>query len=171
MGDHRSADRRSVCRADPLCDTGAASSLPRGGCERHRCRSTAEFSEKRYSGIGWNSLYYSDEEYSYFLRFDVSVQFNHLNPEYNKGRYTPDQRELYLLIKSLNDQGMSYRKISKHLNDEGIPTPENKRWGSSGNSVYSVLKRYREREERLKVRDSRYEPTRSKMWIEYSKVE
>ena len=125
----------------------------------------------RHRGIGWNSLYYSDEEYSYFLRFDVSVQFNHLNPEYNKGRYTPDQRELYLLIKSLNDQGMSYRKISKHLNDEGIPTPENKRWGSSGNSVYSVLKRYREREERLKVRDSRYEPTRSKMWIEYSKVE
>ena len=118
--------------------------------------------------VGENSLFFSNRNYSNYLCFTVSIQVNHLNPEYGKGRYTPKQRELYTRIKSLHDGGLSYRKISKHLNDSGIPTHENKRWGSSGNSVYSVLKRYREREERLERRNRKYEPVMSKMWIEYS---
>ena len=65
---------------------------------------------------------------------------------------------------------MSYRKISKHLNEKGILTTEGKKWGDSGNYVYSVLKRYREREERLGLRNKKYEPVRSKMWLEYDKV-
>jgi len=60
---------------------------------------------------------------------------------------------------------MGYRKISHHLNEKGILTEGGKRWGS--NTVFSVLKRYEEREKRLKFRNKRYEPIRSKMWIEF----
>jgi hypothetical protein len=45
--------------------------------------------------------------------------------------------------------GMSYRKISKWLNRSGIKTHEGNTWGVTGNSVYSVLKRMKEREQRL----------------------
>ena len=41
----------------------------------------------------------------------------------------------------------SYRKITKKFNDEWkIKTHKGKKWGVSGNSVYSVLKRFGERE-------------------------
>ena len=45
--------------------------------------------------------------------------------------------------------GMSYRKISKWLNRSGIKTHQGNTWGETGNSVYSVLKRMKEREQRL----------------------
>ena len=57
---------------------------------------------------------------------------------------------IYHLIKSLFDRGLSYRKITKHLNEIDIPTHQGKKMGGNWNSVYSVIKRYREREERLK---------------------
>jgi len=44
---------------------------------------------------------------------------------------------------------MGYRKISKWLNHSGIKTHEGNTWGVTGNSVYSVLKRMKEREQRL----------------------
>ena len=47
------------------------------------------------------------------------------------------------------ERGMSYRKISKWLNRSGIKTHQGNTWGETGNSVYSVLKRMKEREERL----------------------
>ena len=47
----------------------------------------------------------------------------------------------------------SYRKITKKFNDEWkIKTHKGKKWGVSGNSVYSFLKRFRERERRLQRR-------------------
>ena len=73
----------------------------------------------------------------------------------------------YELIKSLHQSGMGYRRISHYLNERGITTSEGNRWKNT--NVYSVFKRYREREERLELRNKRYEPTRSKMWLEYSK--
>ena len=73
-------------------------------------------------------------------------------------RYSTEQKELHDKIKSLYESGMSYRKITKHLNDNNILTPNGKKWGVSGNSVYSVLKKYRLREERLELRDREYEP-------------
>ena len=82
-----------------------------------------------YRGTGRNSRYQSSEEYSYYLRFNVSIRFNHLNPQYNANRYTPQHRELYELIQSLRDEGLSYRRISKLLNDRGILTPNNKKMG------------------------------------------
>ena len=73
------------------------------------------------------------------------------------------------MIKSLYDKGIGYRKISKYLNDRGILTEKGSKWGETGNYVYSVLKRFKEREERLKFRNKKYEPVRSKMWLEYDK--
>ncbi len=47
------------------------------------------------------------------------------------------------------ERGMSYRKISKWLNRSGIKTHKGKMWGDTGNSVYSVFKRMKERDYRL----------------------
>ena len=64
---------------------------------------------------------------------------------------------------------MSYRRISKLLNERGILTKEGKEWGETGNYVYSVLKRYKEREDRLQFRNKKYKPVMSKMRLEYLK--
>ena len=48
-----------------------------------------------------------------------------------------------------DSRGMSYRKISKWLNRSGIKTHQGNTWGVTGNSVYSVLKRMKERDYRL----------------------
>ncbi len=118
-------------------------------------------------GVGKNSPFSTNGEYANYLCFTVSIQFNNLNPQYNINRYTDKNHQLYLLIQSLRDKGWSYRRISKHFNERGVRTPNNKEWGLTGNSVYSVLKRYKEREERLELRNKKYQPVRSKMWIEY----
>jgi len=111
----------------------------------------------------------TENEYSYYLCFSVSKRFNNLNPQYNINRFTEEQFETYQLIKSLYDGGMSYRRISKLLNERGIPTKEGKEWGETGNYVYSVLKRYKEREDRLQFRNKKYKPVMSKMRLEYLK--
>ena len=108
----------------------------------------------------------SENGYSYYLCFNVSKRFNNLNPQYNTNRYSEEQLEPYQLIKSLYDDEMSYRKISKHLNEKGILTKEGKKWGETGNYVYSVLKRYKEREERLGLRNKNYKTQISEMRLE-----
>ena len=62
---------------------------------------------------------------------------------------------------------MSYRRITKHLNDKGIKTHTGKEWGETGNSVYSVLKKYRQREERLEILNKEYELEWGEMRIEW----
>ena len=84
-------------------------------------------------------------------------------------KYTPEQEELHDKIKCMNDSGMSYRRITKHLNEKGILTHKGKKWGISGNSVYSVLKRNRERLERIAYRDKEYEPEWGKMEVRWEK--
>ena len=57
-----------------------------------------------------------------------------------------------------NEMNWSYRKITKKFNDEWkIKTHKGKKWGVSGNSVYSVLKRFGERERRLQRRTKRFD--------------
>ena len=104
---------------------------------------------------------------SLFLCFNVSKRFNNLNPKPN--RYTIKELETFQLIKKLNDSGMGYRKISKYLNERGILTQEGNKWGETGKYVYSVVKRYQEREERLKHKNKKYELVFSKMRIELHK--
>ena len=51
------------------------------------------------------------------------------------------------------------------MNNKGILTHTGKTWGETGNSVYSVLKKYKEREERLELINTEYEPVWGKMEI------
>ena len=80
-------------------------------------------------------------------------------------KYTPKQQKKHDKIKSMNDSGMPYRQITKYLNQNNIPTHTGKKWGLSGNSVYSVLKRHKERIDRIAYRDKKYEPLWSRMKV------
>jgi len=80
-------------------------------------------------------------------------------------KYSPEQEKLHNYIKSLHDSGMSYRRITKLLNEKGITTHRGKRWGETGNSVYSVLKRHEERENRLEHIHREYELVWGKMKV------
>ena len=96
--------------------------------------------------------------------FSVKVRTNKF-VYFHTEKYTPQQQELHDKIKSMNDSGMSYRRITKHLNEKGILTHKGKKWGITGNSVYSVLKRNKERLERIAYRDKEYEPVWSRMKV------
>ena len=67
----------------------------------------------------------------------------------------------------MKDSGMSYKHITKYLNNNNILTHTVKRWGVSGNSVHSVLKKNIERQRKLKVLDKEYEMVWSRMKIKY----
>ena len=67
----------------------------------------------------------------------------------------------------MKDTGMSYKLIAKYLNNNNILTHTGKRWGVSGNSVYSVLKNFKKRKKRLKIKDKEYKMVWSRMKIKY----
>jgi len=90
------------------------------------------------------------------------VQFNNLSVE--RGRYSEFQENTYRIINSYREDGLGYRRIANLLNEKGITTASGKKWSSA--FVYSVLKRYSERQERLRVRSLQYPLIYSKMWIE-----
>ena len=75
---------------------------------------------------------------------------------------------VHQLIKYLHEEeGMSYRRITKFLNRSGIKTHTNKFWGVTGNSVYSVLKRFKEREERMNLENKKYDTEIKDFQIKY----
>lgn len=85
------------------------------------------------------------------LEFNLNFQDNSLSYDDSKEKEL-NQRQIILhsLIFYMHEErGMSYRKISKWLNRSGIKTHQGNTWGETGNSVYSVLKRMKEREQRL----------------------
>ena len=113
----------------------------------------------------------SEPKYSNYLCFVVSVQTNKLMSEYG-GKYggiayTDSQRKTHDLIKSLHNSGLGYRRIAQHLNAKNITTLTGKEW--KGNHVFAVLKRYRQREERLEFINREYEPEWSKMEVRWEK--
>ena len=69
------------------------------------------------------------------------------------------------LIKFLHDGGMGYRKIAKLLNAKKIKTIRGNFWES--NQVYSILKRYKERLQRLEFINKEYEMVWSRIKIKY----
>jgi hypothetical protein len=77
-----------------------------------------------------------------FLEFSIEFQSNNLTYQ---PKYTERQHRIYDLIIRLNRGGLGYRKISNKLNELGIKTKRNKMWSNS--SVYSVIKRKRERDD------------------------
>ena len=113
----------------------------------------------------------SEPKYSNYLCFVVSVQTNKLMSEYG-GKYggiayTESQQQTHDLIKSLNESGLGYRRIAHHLNSKNITTLTGKEW--KGNHVFAVLKRYRQREERLSRREEVFEPEISRFEVRWER--
>ena len=77
----------------------------------------------------------------------MSFGSNNLLSDYNSTRWSESQQKTYDLIKSLHDDGMGYRRISYYLNERGIKTSRGNEWKNT--TVFSVLKRYRQREHRI----------------------
>ena len=105
---------------------------------------------------------YNSDSYSQYLCFPVYFSTNNLVFERNLHVWTETQQEVHDQIKCLHDGGLGYRRIAKHLNEIGSKTFRGKEWG--GNIVHSVLKRNRERLNRLEVQNQETE-------IEYGKME
>ena len=82
----------------------------------------------RYSRVVSKSDYFSGE-YSQYLCFSVFCSTNKLVSDRNKHLWSEEQQKTHDLIKSLHDSGMGYRKISHHLNEQGIKTPKGNLWG------------------------------------------
>ena len=77
----------------------------------------------------------------------MSFGSNNLLRDYNPTKWSDSQQETIDLMKSLQDDGLGYRRIAQHLNDRGIRTTTGKEW--KGTHVYSFIKRYKERQHRL----------------------
>ncbi len=104
-------------------------------------------------------------EVSPYLTFNITTQSNNLT---YLCEYSERQEYIYNLIKELHDSGLSYRKITKYLNDKEILTHRGKKWGETGNSVHSVLKRKKQRDSRIhKLRNKEYKTRYSNFKIEY----
>ena len=70
-------------------------------------------------------------------------------------KWSDSQQKTHDLIKSLQDEGMGYRKISYYLNERGIKTIRGNDWKNT--NVFSVLKRYKQREHRIEnVKNQKY---------------
>ena len=76
---------------------------------------------------------------------------------------TEQQHQNYELIKSLHDGGMGFWKIAQYLDEQGIKTVRGNTWKNT--QVFSVLKKYRARQEQIQNVSLREHP------IEISKYE
>ena len=93
------------------------------------------------------------DSYHYYLKFAIKVRFNDLL--YLK-KYTQEQLETYKLIQSLRKKGLRYRRVARYFNEKEILTTRKTKWNCA--KVHSVLKRYKERVERIKkVRNKKYQ--------------
>ena len=119
---------------------------------------------KRYSRI--DSTYNLTNNYTPYLCFTITYRTNKL-VHYQNDKYSKQQKENHDLIHSLREKGLGYRRISSLLNDKGIKTSRGNPWTNT--KVFSVLKRYRERKERLELINKEYEPEWGKMRLEYKK--
>ena len=80
---------------------------------------------------------------NYIVEFTVTVSSSNLNNYF----YSEHQKYLYNTIKELHGKGLGYRKISNWFNEGNIRTPRGREF--KNNSVYSILKKGKIREERL----------------------
>ena len=94
--------------------------------------------------------------------FSVTVRTNKFAIKQNE-KYSLEQEEIFQKIKSLHQSGLGYRKIANKLNAEKIKTHKGKKWWC--NNVYSVLKRHKERKDRLDYINKEYEPIWGKMEV------
>ena len=101
------------------------------------------------------------------MYFEVSQRFDNLIPEQNPNGYSEKQLKTYRLVNSLYQKGLGYRKISKYLNSINVKTYTERTW--TGSLVYSVMKRFKQRQKRLKQRNRRYQIFRSKMIMKFER--
>ena len=106
-------------------------------------------------------------KYVNYLCFTITYRTNKL-VHYQNNKYTKQQQENYDLIKSFRETGLGYRKISKILNDKGIKTSKRNTWTNT--KVCSVLKKYKERRERLELINKEYEPEWGKFVVRNEKI-
>ena len=121
-----------------------------GECEfeNHICRKKCVITPyKCHCGISQNRFFFG-EEYKQYLTFSVEITTNTLISAYNENVWNDEKERMHERIKSLHDSGKGYRTIAKLLNAEGSRTAKNKEWKNT--NVYAVLKRYAERQARLK---------------------
>ena len=101
-------------------------------------------------------------KYNHYLCFSVTVRTNKFALKQNE-KYSPEQEKIFKKIKSLHQSGLGYRKIANKFNAENITTYMGKKW--EFNNIYSVLKRHKEREDRLEFTNKEYEPVWGKMEV------
>ena len=104
-----------------------------------------------HRGVILNGNYFSDE-YKQYLCFSVKFSSFNLTHRRNRQNWTDAQQETHDLIKSLHDGGMGYRKIAQYLNERDIKTARANSWKNT--QVFSVLKRYRQRQNQEEVRET-----------------
>ena len=110
----------------------------------------------------------SEPKYANFLCFIVSVQTNKLMSRRGGIGYSKSQKETHDLIKSLHESGLGYRRIAYHLNAKNLKTYTGKEW--KGNHVYAILKRYKEREQKLTLEQEVFKPEISKFEVRWERV-
>ena len=139
--------------------------------EDYICVETSHITpHKRYSRIDLTynltntecSTYDLANKYITYVCFTVKHRTNTLI-YYQNDKYSEEQEQTHNLIKSLHDSGLGYRKISKILNEKNIKTSKGNTWKNT--QVHSVLKRYRERQERLELINRVYELEWGKMYL------
>ena len=98
--------------------------------------------------------------------FTVTIRTNKFALKQNK-KYSTEQEKLFQKINSLHKSGFGYRKIAHKLNLENIRTHRGNEWKC--NNVYSVLKRHKERENRLDYINKEFEPLWGKMVVRWKR--
>ncbi len=82
--------------------------------------------------------------------------------------YSKSQKKTHDLIKSLHKSGLDYRRIAYHLNAKNLKTYNGKEW--KGNHVYAILKRYKEREQKLTLEQEVFKSEISKFEVRWERV-
>ena len=102
------------------------------------------------------------------LNFTVEVETNELIPESD---YSNRQLMVYKIIRYLHQEvGLGYRKISTFMNSSGIKTDRGKEW--KNNHVYSVLKRFNQREDRRNnLRKRKFPNTFGEMTVKHLPID
>ena len=86
---------------------------------------------------------------------------------HHQDRWTPQQEETIQLVKQLQKSGLGYRKIAKYLNAMSIKTSKGNSWKNT--TVFSFLKRYKERQERLAFTEKEYDPVWGRMEVRWQR--
>ena len=105
------------------------------------------------------------KRFNVYLNFTVTCRTNSF---VYKRELTNRQEEIYELIKFMHDSGLGYRRIAKRLRDMNIKTARGSVF--KNNNVFAVIKRYEERQVRLREeRNRKYEKKRGKMYLTFER--